>query len=67
MFAVRNDGFALYNLGENHKGGYGAEIRYAASDHLAFTLRASREHFRDLAATPNATSDLYLAAISLNF
>ena len=66
LFAVRNDGFALFNLGEKHKAGYGAEARYAFSDRLALTLRASREHFRDLAITPNAWSDLYLVMLSVN-
>ena len=67
VFAVRNDGFALYNLGEKHEAGYGAEVRYDFTDHFAIMVRASREHFRDLAATPNATSDLYLAMLTLKF
>lgn len=64
MFAVRNEGFALYNLGEEHKAGYGVEIRYDFTAHLAFTLRANREEFRDLNITPHATSDMYLAMLS---
>ena len=67
IFAVRNDGFALYNLGEEHKAGYGAEVRYAFSGRFALVLRILREDFRDLATTPNATSDLYLAMLDVNF
>jgi len=67
LFAVRNDGFALFNLGERHQAGYGLELRYALSTHLALALRASREEFRDLATTPHASSDMYLAMLSLQF
>ena len=67
VFAVRNDGFALYNRGEEHKAGYGMEVRYVFSEHFALTLRANREEFRDIATTPNASSDMYLAMLNLYF
>ncbi len=67
LFAVRNDGFALYNMGEEHKAGYGAEVSYAFSEHVALKLRANREEFRDIATAPNASSDMYLAMVSVRF
>ncbi len=67
LFAVRNEGFALYNTGEEHKAGYGAEVSYAFSEHLALKVRANREEFRDIASTPHASSDMYLAMLSLRF
>lgn len=67
IFAVRNDGFALYNMGEEHKAGYGADIAYAFSERYALKLRASREEFRDIATAPNASSDMYLAMLSVRF
>ena len=67
LFAARNDGFALYNLGERHRAGYGAEVGCAITPHLALTLRACREEFRDLDITPNATSDQYLAVLSFKY
>ena len=67
MFAVRNQGFALYNMAEDHRGGYGAEIRHAFGRHLEIGFRFSREHFRDLAITPNATSESYMALLAWNF
>ncbi|MEI7732822.1 MAG: tetratricopeptide repeat protein [Verrucomicrobiota bacterium] len=67
LFAVRNGGFAVYNLGELHKAGYGLEIRYDLTANLALTLRANREQFKDLARTPHACSDMYLAMLSWKF
>ena len=67
MFAVRNQGFALYNMAEDHRGGYGAEIRHTFGRHLEIGFRFSREHFRDLAITPNATSESYMALLAWNF
>lgn len=67
LFAVRNDGFAMFNLGELHRAGYGAQVRYALNDHLSATVSVSREHFRDLAVTPHATSELYLAMLNWKF
>ena len=67
MFAVRNDGFALYNVAEKHEAGYGAEVRYALTDHWAFTLRASREQFHEFGLTASASSDLYLAMLGVRF
>jgi hypothetical protein len=67
VFAVRDNGFALYNLSEEHKTGYGVEVRYFFSEHFALTLRANREEFRDIATTPNASSDMYLAMLNVIF
>ncbi len=67
LFAVRNDGFALYNLGEVHKAGVGAEVSYAFSPHFTITLRANHETFQDLAITPYASSDMYLAMLRFKF
>lgn len=67
VFAVRDNGFALYNLGEEHKAGYGLEVRYIFSEHFALTLRANREEFRDIASTPNASSDMYMAMLNVYF
>jgi len=64
---VRDNGFALYNLGEEHKAGYGLEVRYIFSEHFALTLRANREEFRDIASTPNASSDMYMAMLNVYF
>ena len=67
IFAVRSDGFAVFNLGEKHDAGYGLELRYDFSRRFALTLRANREEFEDTAATPHASSDMYLALLSLQF
>lgn len=46
-FAVRNDGFTVYNLSGEHTAGYGGEVRYVLSDRAALTLRVAKEEFED--------------------
>ena len=46
-FAVRNDGFVVYNLNEEHRAGYGGEATYKFTDHTKLTIRAGQELFSD--------------------
>ena len=48
-FAVRNDGFVVFNLNEKHTGGYGAEVGVKIMPHTKFTARVSNELFSDFA------------------
>ena len=47
-FAVRQEGFAVFNLNELHKGGYGGDIRYRFSPHAQATVRVADEYFTQL-------------------
>ncbi|MDA1013880.1 MAG: hypothetical protein O3A00_05425 [Planctomycetota bacterium] len=53
-FAVRNDGFILYNLNELHEGGYGAEMRLKLDHMTEFRVRMGVEHFEDFATRVSA-------------
>jgi len=67
VFALRQDGFLLFNLAEEHQGGYGAEVRRALSSQCAFTLRASREQFTDWGASVRSYADTYLLLLTVRF
>ena len=67
IFALRDDGFALYNLTEEHKGGFGLEAGYLFSKGLGLNLRIRREIFRELGASRNAYGNLYMALINFKF
>jgi hypothetical protein len=54
MFAVRQDGFAVYNLPEKHTGGYGGDLRLPLTQRFAVTFRVAREMFDDLATREKA-------------
>lgn len=53
-FAVRNDGFVVFNLNEKHTGGYGAEVGWKYSSHTNFTTRIANELFSDFALQTKA-------------
>ena len=61
-FAVRRDGFLVYNLGEEHHGGYGGDVYYNVSDNTIFTLRVTNELFSDF-ATGLGTHQFVVAAL----
>lgn len=53
-FAVRNDGFILYNLNELHEGGYGAEFRLKLDDISEFRVKMGIERFEDFSTRISA-------------
>ena len=60
-FAVRNDGFLVYNLTEKHRAGYGVEVGYKFTDHTKITGRGGQELFSDF----NTQSKTYQTFLSL--
>ncbi len=46
-FAVRNDGFVVYNLAEKHRAGFGGEASYKFTEHSKITGRIGQELFSD--------------------
>jgi hypothetical protein len=56
VFAVRNDGFVMYNSAEVHKGGYGASISYNMPNQTKLTLFAGKEAFSDFGYDNSAAS-----------
>ena len=44
-FAVRQDGFIVFNLNELHTGGYGGELRCHVTPHSQATFRMADEYF----------------------
>jgi hypothetical protein len=55
-FAVRNDGFAVFNLVAIHHGGFGCEFRYALSANTTLGTRVSTEYFLDSPVGPETRS-----------
>ncbi|MDQ7055329.1 MAG: hypothetical protein Q9M89_02020 [Persephonella sp.] len=47
-FAVKKYGFAVYNLSEKYKNGFGASIKYKMSEKSSVTVGIKRETFREL-------------------
>lgn len=66
-FAVRNSGYTVFNLAEEHTAGYGAEIQRALSGRLSAGLRFQREQFREIFTTASAAENLFLAKFGLTF
>lgn len=46
-YAVRRDGFVVFNLAEEHRGGYGVDFVYRPGLRTQITLRAANEIFSD--------------------
>jgi hypothetical protein len=67
VFALRNDGFTAFNLLEDHRGGFGLEVRHDLSSHVGFTLRLSREFFEEFGTSTQSTADSVLAMLGLRF
>jgi hypothetical protein len=66
-FAVRNDGFTVYNLAEKHRGGFGLDVSYALNNHVALTLRANREFFSEPAVSGDSWSTGISALLSVSY
>ena len=66
-FALRNDGYTLFNLAERHTAGYGGDLRYTLNPRTAFTLRYAREEFRELGATNTAAANSFLGTLAFSF
>jgi hypothetical protein len=66
-FAVRNDGFIVFNLAERHTGGQRLEAEYAWNDKQMFIARVTREQFQDLGVNDHASSMTYLGMLRFLF
>lgn len=66
-FAVRNNGYTVFNLAEQHTAGYGAEIRRAFGPHLGLGVRYQREDFLEILTGVDAAQHIFLATIDLTF
>jgi hypothetical protein len=66
-FAVRNDGFSVFNLAEKHKGGCGMDVSYVMGEHAAMTVRVNREFFSEPAVSEGCWSTGIIALFSVSF
>jgi hypothetical protein len=66
-FALRQDGFAAYNLLEDHRAGGGFEVRRDLSARLTLAVRLSREVFEEPGSPARCTADSVLAMLGLRF
>ena len=66
-FALRNDGYTLFNLAERHLAGFGGDLRIAFTPRAALALRYAREEFRELGASNTAAANSFLGTIAVNF
>jgi hypothetical protein len=65
VFAVRNDGFVVWNLAEEHHAGAGGDAVVKFNDHVNFTVRLGDELFKDLVTQAN--TDVFMATFLLMF
>ena len=63
-FAVRNNGFVVYNLNEKHTGGYGADVMWRFGKQTQFTTRVNNEKFSDF-ATQQGTNQMVITMMLL--
>jgi len=66
-FAVRNDGFTVFNLAEEHRGGYGGEIKFAFTQKAALTARVSHEKLKDFWWNDSTNSVTYVLMLGVTF
>jgi hypothetical protein len=66
-FAVRSEGFVVYNLNEEHKYGFGGEVRYNINSHFSVNARYSRERYRELGAGNESDMNIFLGGATLRF
>lgn len=67
VYAVRNDGFALFNLTQQHIAGIGSELTYIVNDEIALILRVNREHFTEFGRSDRASAITCLGMLSAGF
>lgn len=66
-YALRDAGFLVFNLAEEHTGGSGLQLRYAGNDHWSFAARASKEQFKDIGTSVRAEADNYALVVGHTF
>ena len=64
LYAVRNDGFIVYNKGDKHTGGYQFEAGYALTDKFSLKAGISQEQ---LTETTGTEVDFTVYSLSLGF
>ena len=64
-FAVRNDGFVVFNLNEKHTGGFGGEVVRKFGKHTRLTTRVRNEQFSDF-ASQQATNQIAITMMLLH-
>ncbi len=67
VFAVRNDGFVVYNLAEKHDGGFGGSISYDFANGLKVSLRSAVERYKEIGATRHSTMVTYMILLGRSF
>lgn len=56
VFAVRSDGFVVYNTSETHRGGYGVSVSYSMPGNTKLSLFARKEMFSDFGIDNSASA-----------
>ncbi len=64
-FAVRNEGFVVFNLTELHRAGFGLEAGYKFTDHTKLTGRGGQEFFSDF-NTHSKAQQTFLSVLLLH-
>ena len=66
-FALRADGYTLFNLAERHTAGFGGDARFTFTPRTALALRYAREEFRELGARNGAAANTFLGTLAVTF
>jgi|GEM_PF-2926672 len=67
VFAVRSDGFVVFNTSEEHLGGSTLSVGWKLSQSLAVTLASSREYFEDVVDQRKVTAETTTLSVGFTF
>ncbi len=67
VYAVRDNGFTLYNLYEKHKGGWSLSSKYAFNDHLGIRASYINEVYSNIGTSSLSYTDTYLLSGEYSF
>ncbi len=65
-FAVRQNGFTVFNLSEKHTGGYGVSARRVLNSRIAVTASVHNEQFRDFGYPEEVSLTLFQLALGVS-
>jgi len=65
-FAVKNNGFVVYNLSEKYKSGYSASLKYILNENASITAGINQDRFKEIGSTKTtkATSLFFIYGVT---
>ncbi len=67
VYAIRDDGFTLYNLDNIHESGFSVSSRYTWSEAIGFKTSYENEYYKPLGSKQNQYMHRYIFLVDFNF